>query len=161
LDVLRALVGEPTHVTAAFQFAPGLDRVDYDCTLLLELQKGSTAEMHITSLPYSRRGPEHGGWLEEIEIDCEKGWVKLVNHTWDGSLPPSLQVYREPKKSLENLYTGETRQWENEMQHFVECVRLGCTPTPNVIDGYRVDQLIADAYRSGLENQKVQVAFRD
>ena len=47
------------------------------------------------------------------------------------------------------------------MQHFVECVRLGRTPTPDVADGYRVDRLIADAYRSGLENREIDVVFRD
>ena len=83
----------------------------------------------------------------------------MINHSWDGSVSPQLVYYKEGDQSLETIYTGDSRQWGNEMQHFVECISEKKKPSPGVIDGYRVDQIISDAYLSQLENRKVEISF--
>ncbi len=159
LDVIRYLTGEPKSITANFKFVPGLDEMEHYCAAMLEMEQGFSTLIDITAMPYSKYGAEHGGWLEEIEIYCAKGWVKLTNYTWDGSVSPALVVYRENHQSFENIYTGKSRQWENEMQHFINCVENKKNPTPGVVDGYRVDRIISDAYLSGKENRKVEISF--
>ena len=159
LDIIRFLTGEPISITAHLKFVPGLKGMDHYCAALLEMDQGFSTLIDFTAMPYSKYGAEHGGWIEQIEIYCEKGWVKLTNHTWDGSVPPQLIYYKEANQSLETIYTGDSRQWENEMQHFVECILKKKNSSPGVIDGYRVDQIIADAYLSELENRKVEISF--
>ena len=73
LDIIRFLIGEPASITAHFKFVPGLDGMDHYCAAMLEMQQGFSTLIDFTAMPYSKYGKVHGGWIEQIEIYCEKG----------------------------------------------------------------------------------------
>jgi predicted dehydrogenase len=159
LDLIRWLLCEPSTITANFKFVPELKGMDHYCAAMLEMDKGFSTLVDFTAMPYSAYGAGIGGWIEVVEIYCEKGWVKLTNHTWDGSAEPELIVYEESNGSITEIDVGPSLQWENEMQHFIHCIQNNLRPTPGIIDGYRVDQIISDAYRSAEEDRKVHISY--
>jgi len=159
IDLIRFLMGEPATVTAQLKYVDGLDAMEHYCAAMLEMQEGFSVLLDVTTMPYSKHNYISNGWIEEVEVYCEKGWVKLKNYSWDGSNPPELVCYSEAEQSVKNIFFTDCMQWENEMNHFIHCIENNETPMTNQIDGYRVDQIISDAYISGKENRKQEIVF--
>ena len=146
------------------------ETVDVDDAVMFcaEFKNGALGVFQATRNATGR--PDH--W--RIEIDAEKGAVIL------DSLDPrvllnlpqgparyagwvELQIprqYRVPSQygvGAQGLYAEAMAAQQNQIDHFVECIRSGQTPAPSFADGLKIERVMDAVVRSGQTGAAVDV----
>ncbi|WP_276704470.1 Gfo/Idh/MocA family protein [Caldibacillus debilis] len=74
------------------------------------------------------------------------------------SLPP-LTLYREERRILSEIHPQfeENHPYEEEFQHFFECIRKGKTPVADGVQGLRVLEMIRALYESARQGRELSL----
>jgi predicted dehydrogenase len=171
LDLTRFFMGEVEQVFASYASRAGaaggrprtyaevlaareLDLPQQEAWLLnLRFASGAAGIVQTNSLERVQERVAVTGVGSWLIVD---DWRRVTAYVGDPDLPyvyePNDQVPSEPMdfRTLHG-YTGEVR-------HFVECVRDGRVPEPNIEDGIAHIKIELAAKRSALENRPVAIA---
>jgi len=156
LDAMFWFFGDPVSVDARVMKKDGYD-VDYLCACFFELQDGATIFFEVSWQPLSRIGYRRDGWDEKIELNGTQGRLELYSTLWMGEESPLVRQYIEEEQRFIEYFPGQKEQFNDEIKAFVECVNGGRKPSPDVLDGYKVQKAMDAIYRSGARKEPVRL----
>lgn len=161
LDVTRWLFGDPVRVDSRVRFVPDRPGSDWATVALIDLADGPPVYFSTLAVPIANLGHSQQGWEETIEVIGTAGRLLLSSPNWQGTLPPvvTLQLDEEGGQRR-TIYPEPTNQWETQMAAFSERLRDRRPGEPGVVDGYKVDEIIAAIYASGERRAPVDVRWR-
>ncbi len=156
LDSMRFLCGDPVSVDAKCHFRKGIDYYD---TAYFQMEAGFTMFFESAWLDLPNLGVRHNGWDERIEITGENGRLELFTMWW--TRPeievPFVRLYTADSCQTCEIYPPIKDCFEEEVIAFVNCIKNGASPSPDVYDGYMVQAMIDAVYRSGEENRRMSI----
>jgi len=138
LDLFRHLVGDPVRIHAVRSNV--LQDVAVEDLGSMELITADGAIGQIASSYSLRVG---GNWLE---VYGENGAGRVSY--WNKGFPDLAVRTTDEDDWREVDCSAHADRFQNQLGHFVDCVRNGTTPSVTVEDGLAVNQLIAKAYAS-------------
>jgi predicted dehydrogenase len=160
LDVIRFLLGEPSRVDARVLYAHDVPGLDQSTQALLDLENGLSVHFSTVSTPAPLLGHTGEGWEETIEVIGDDGRLRLSSPNWQGTAPCLVTLQRRGEREARTFLPDRVSQWEAEMHDFLEAVTTRRPPSPNVVDGYRVDEVLAALYASGEQRSPVDIQWR-
>jgi predicted dehydrogenase len=160
LDVLRYLLGEPARVDARVIYAPDVPGLDWATQALIDMASGLTVSFAAIATPAPGLGHTGEGWEETIEIIGDQGRVRLSSPNWQATAPCLLTLQLSVEREARTLFPERGSPWEAEMRAFLHAVATRQPPSPGVVDGYRVDEILAALYASGQHRAPVDIKWR-
>jgi predicted dehydrogenase len=161
LDVLRYLLGEPARVDARVTYAPDVPGLDWAAQALIDMASGLTVSFAAIATPAPGLGHTGEGWEETIEIIGDQGRVRLSSPNWQATAPCLLTLQLSGEREARTLFPERGSPWEAEMRAFLQSVATRQPPSPDVVDGYRVDETLAALYASGQRRAPIDIQWRD
>jgi predicted dehydrogenase len=157
IDVIRFLLGEPVRVDARVREAPDVPGLDLATQALIDLANGTSVQFSAISAPAAILGHSGEGWEEIVDVIGTHGRVRLSSPNWQGTAPclVTLQLIGELETRTFRPEPGS--QWTAELRSFLNAVSTRCAASPGVIDGYRVDAVLAALYESGRRHAPVDI----
>lgn len=150
LDLALWILGMPevATVSAATSTRPGVDEVESNAAAFLRLRNGTTLTLEV-------------GWSLLMEKDF--AYVNLFGEHGAALLNP-LRLHREMHGNLVNV-TPETESirnmykasYENEIAHFVDCVRTGRKPLSSGEEAVQVLKVLEAIYKSAESGREVKL----
>ena len=167
LDLTMWLVGRPARLWANQFSREGMD-VDLRHTALMTLPDGGQAAgasvcFEACGHPHRIIGYQKNGWEERIEINGLNGRLEIYPVWWDRpEQAPALLIHTDEKCGQVHEYRfPAVNSFDLEMAHFADCIRKGKQGSPDVHDGYAVDEVIAHITKSAKTSKPLDVKFRD
>ncbi len=160
LDVTRMLFGDPTRVDARILSDPQEPRRDLSTMTLLDMQAGPPVHFSTVSTLIPHIGHTQQGWYETVEVVGSLGRVLLSSPNWEGTLPCVVTLQLGTESQTRTIYPGTDSQWALEFQAFVRSLHTREQQQPDVMDGYKVDEILASIVQSAAEQCPVQVRWR-
>jgi predicted dehydrogenase len=160
LDVLRYLLGEPARVDARVSYAPDVPGLDWATQALIDMASGVTVSFAAIATPAPGLGHTGEGWEETIEVIGDRGRVRLSSPNWQATAPCLLTLQLAGEREARTLFPERGNPWETEMRAFLHAVQTRHSPSPDVVDGYRVDETLAALYRSGQSRAPGEIQWR-
>ena len=128
--------------------------VDDACMFGAEFESGA---MGVFEAPRNATGhPDY--W--RIEIDAEKGAVsydnvdgRVLHSTQDGPARHAGWV----ELNIPNRYGARGREFQNEVNHFVECITNKETPVPSFEEAFKTERVLDAVVRSSQKGKAVDV----
>ena len=160
IDVLRFLLGEPARVDARVCYAPDVPGLDQATQVLFDMASGLTVSLAAIAPPAPGLGHTGEGWEDTVEIVGDQGLVRLSSPNWQATAPCLLTLQLSGEREARTLFPERDNQWEAEMRAFLHAVKTRQPTSPDVIDGYRVDETLAALYHSGHHRAPVDIAWR-
>lgn len=157
IDVIRFLLGEPARVAARIRYDPNVPGLDLATQALLDLESGLTVQFAAISTPTPGLGHTGEGWEETIEVIGDRGRVRLSSPNWQATAPCLLTLERSGEREARTLFPERGNPWEAQMRAFCTAVATRQEPSPNVIDGYRVDRTLAAIYASDRQRTPMDI----
>jgi len=151
LDMARFILGEePVSV-----FAVGSSLVDPEIGAAGDVDTAAvtltTASGKICQISNSRRAAY--GYDQRLEVHGSKGMLRAENALENGvELATSAGFARAPAQHF--FLERYEAAYHAEITHFIECLKTGTPPSPNIEDGLRA-QILADAAAQSLETGAV------
>ena len=161
IDVIRFLLGEPARVDARVLDTPGIPGLDQSTQALIDLENGLAVQFAAISTPATILGHTGEGWQETVEVIGETGRLRLSSPNWQGTAPCLIALQQVGQLETRTFRPPPGSQWEAETRAFLDAVETRRPPAPDVIDGYRVDEVLAALYASGQRRAPVDIAWRD
>ncbi len=160
LDVTRMLFGDPQAVDARITFDPQQPRRDLATTVLLDMQSGLPVYFStiFTTIPHI--GHSQQGWFETVEVIGTLGRVVLSSPNWEGTLPCVLTLQLGDESQTRTIYPPPQSQWTLEFRAFVESLQSRQQQSPDVVDGYKVDEILATIVQSAAQKAPVSMQWR-
>lgn len=160
LDIMRWYCGDPVVVDARVMKKPGW-KVDYMDTCFFEFSGEKIAFFEVAWQPLSKVGLRQDGWDEKIELNGEKGRIELYSILWHANGTCLVRHYLEKnQKTVEYYITQDARQFDESVQSFVTAVRTKRRPSPDVVDGYKVQAIMDAIYESGRKKKQVKISYK-
>jgi predicted dehydrogenase len=127
---------------------------------LLDLEAGPPVYFStvLTSIP--KVGHTQQGWEETVEIIGSLGRVMLSSPNWEGTLPCIVTIQIGEESQTRTIYPPTDSQWVLEFRAFVESLQTRKQQQPDVIDGYKVDEVLASIVQSAAQQCPVQIHWR-
>ncbi|MGH2616939.1 MAG: Gfo/Idh/MocA family protein [Thermomicrobiales bacterium] len=160
IDVMRFLLGEPARVDARVRFDSDVSGLDLATQALIELESGLTVHFAAISTPAPGLGHTGEGWEETIEVSGTGGRLRLSSPNWQATAPCLVTLQRSGERQARTFFPERGSPWEAEMHAFLHAVETRQPPSPDVVDGYRVDETLAALYRSGQERAPIDIHLR-
>jgi myo-inositol 2-dehydrogenase/D-chiro-inositol 1-dehydrogenase len=160
LDVTRMLFGDPVLVDARITADPADPRRDLSTLTLLDLQAGLPVYFSTVSTYIPKVGHTQQGWEETVEVIGSQGRVLLSSPNWQGTLPCIVTVQLEEEQQTRIIYPPEDSQWALEFQAFVASLESRQQLHPDVVDGYKVDEILAAICASAADRRPTPVRWR-
>ena len=160
IDVMRFLLGEPIRVDARVHYAPDVPGLDQATQALIDLESGATVHLAAISTPAPGLGHTGEGWEETVEVIGSTGRVRLSSPNWQGTAPCLVTIQVSGDCQARTLFPKRDSQWEAEMRAFLDAVESRRAPSPDVGDGYRVDEILAALYASGQLRAPIDMQWR-
>lgn len=160
IDVIRFLLGEPIRVDARVRDVPDTPGLDQSTQALIDLENGLSVQFSTVSTPAPLLGHTGEGWEETVEVIGEGGRLRLSSPNWQGTAPCLVTLQRRGEREARTFLPDRGSQWEAEMRDFLDAVTARRPASPNAIDGYRVDEVLAALYTSGERRAPVDVQWR-
>lgn len=157
IDVVRFLFGEPVRVDARVRFAPDVPDLDQATQALIDLESGLSVQFAAISTPASGLGHAGEGWEETVDVIGSEGRLRLSSPNWQATAPCAITLQRHDEQQTRTRYATGGNPWEAEMHAFLHAVETRSPATPDVIDGYRVDAILAAIYASARQRTPVDV----
>lgn len=157
IDVVRFVLGEPARVDARVRFAPDVPDLDQSTQALIDLESGLTVQFAAISTPTPGLGHTGEGWEETVEVIGSGGRVRLSSPNWQATAPCAVTLQRHDDQETRTRFPAEENPWHAEMRAFLQAVETRIPPTPDVMDGYRVDATLAAIYASARQRSPVDV----
>jgi predicted dehydrogenase len=156
LDLLHWCLGDVAAVDARVRARPSTD-VEWHTSAILEMAGGATILFECAWFEHSNRGPNRDGWDEMLQLRGPDGVVTLYPMFWDRptALVPWAELYTEAARTTETYATGPVDYFAEEIRDFVARVEAGQPPAVTVDDGYWVDRVIHELYRSGERRERI------
>jgi predicted dehydrogenase len=151
LDMALWILGMPEVATVSASTAsrPGVDEVESNAAAFLRLKNGTTLTLEV-------------GWSLLMEKDF--AYVNIFGEHGAALLNP-LRLHREMHgnlvnvtpntESIRNMYK---QSYENEITHFVECVRSGKKPLSPGDEAVQVLKVLEAIYKSAESGKEVKLA---
>lgn len=160
LDVTRWLFGDPIAVDSRVRYAPDVEGLDWLSLTLMDMADGPSIYFSTVGVPISRVGHSQQGWEETVEVIGTRGRIQLSSPNWQGTLPCVVKVQLDEEKQVRTIYPDPVSQWETQMLAFLESVRTRRQGQPDVVDGYKVDEVIGCIYESGAKRAPVAIRWK-
>jgi len=160
LDVSRVLFGDPLQVDSRVRYVPGMEGLDMLSMTLMDMANGLTMYFSTVGVPIARLGHTQQGWEETVEVIGMRGRVLLSSPNWQGSLPCVVKLQLDEDNQVRTIYPDPVSQWETQMRAFLENVALRRQGHADVLDGYKVDEIIASIYESGRRRAPVTIEWK-
>lgn len=160
LDVTRWLFGDPVQVDSRVRYVPNMEGLDMLSMTLMDMASGFPIYFSTVGVPITRLGHTQQGWEETIEVIGTRGRIHLSSPNWQGTLPPIVQVQLDETNEVRTIYPDAVSQWETQMHAFLENVRLRRQGHADVVDGYKVDEIIGAIYESGRRKAPVPIEWK-
>lgn len=160
IDVIRFLLGEPSRVDARVRDAPDTPGLDQSTQALIDLANGLSVQFSTVSAAAPLLGHTSEGWEETVEVIGEGGRLRLSSPNWQGTAPCLVTLQRYGEREARTFLPNAGNQWEAEMHAFLDAVTSRRPAAPGVVDGYRVDEVLAALYASGQRRAPVEIQFR-
>jgi predicted dehydrogenase len=111
-------------------------------------------------VPIAKLGHTQQGWEETIEVIGTRGRIHLSSPNWQGTMPCVVALQLDEENQVRTIYPDPTSQWETQAQAFLESVQTRCQGHADVVDGYKVDEILSCIYESGRRRAPVDVRWR-
>lgn len=160
LDVTRMLFGDPTRVDARILTDAQDERRDLSTVALLDMQEGPPVHFSTVHTLIPHIGHTQQGWFETVEVVGSLGRVLLSSPNWEGTLPCVLTLQLGAESQTRTIYPGTESQWTLEFRAFVRSLHTREQQRPDVVDGYKVDEILASIVQSAAEKCPVQIRWR-
>lgn len=160
IDVIRFLLGEPRRVDARVRDASDTPGLDHSTQALIDLENGLSVQFSTVSTPAPLLGHTAEGWEETVEVIGEGGRLRLSSPNWQGTAPCLVTLQRYGDREARTFLPAAESQWEVEMRAFLDAVTSRRAASPDVVDGYRVDETLAALYLSGDQRAPVDIQWR-
>ena len=160
IDVMRFLLGEPARVDSRIQFAPDAPGLDLATQALIDLESGLSVHLAAISTPAPGLGHTGEGWEETVEVIGSAGRVRLSSPNWQATAPCLVTLERSGERQAKTLFPERASPWEAEMRAFLHAVATHQASSPDVVDGYRVDETLAALYASSRQRAPVDIGWR-
>jgi predicted dehydrogenase len=160
IDVMRFLLGEPVRVDARVHYAPDAPGLDQATHALIDLESGATVHLAAVSTPAPGLGHTGEGWEETVEVIGSTGRVRLSSPNWQGTAPCLVTLQLSGEHQTRTLFPRRGSQWDAEMRDFLDAVASRRAPSPDVVDGYRVDEILGGLYGSGQRRAPIDIQWR-
>lgn len=157
IDVMRFLLGEPVRVDARVHEAPDVPGLDLATQALIDLENGVSVHFSAISAPAAILGHSGEGWEEIVDVTGTRGRVRLSSPNWQGTAPCLLTLQMIGELETRTFRPEAGSQWAAESRAFLAAVATRRPASPGVIDGYRVDAVLAALYASGRRKAPVDV----
>lgn len=157
LDLMRFLVGEPVAVDARTSIYK--DILDYHATAYFQMEAGFTTFFESGWLDLPNLGVRHNGWDERIEITGERGKLEVYTMWWTRPdiEEPFVRFYSAEDRTVYQYHPEISDCFVEEVRSFVEAIRTGRKPSPDVYDGYMVQAIIDAIYKSSARNTRMEI----
>lgn len=160
LDVTRMLFGDPVMVDSRVRYAPTVEGFDVATLTLMDMESGLTIYFSALAVPIGKIGHTQQGWEETIEIIGSKGRIFLSSPNWEGTMPCILELQLDEENQVRTIYPDPLSQWETEIKAFLDGVETRVQRHPDVMDGYKVDEIIGHIRESGRRRAPVAIEWR-
>lgn len=160
LDVTRMLFGDPTRVDARVQDVPEREGFDRSSLTLIDMASGLTLYFSTLGVAISKIGSTQEGWEETVEVIGTNGRISLSSPNWQGTMPCVVTLQLDAENQKRTIYFDGPTQWEAQMKAFLAHLADTTPAKPDVVDGYKVDELIGTIYASGRERTPRPIEWR-
>jgi predicted dehydrogenase len=160
LDVTRMLFCDPVRVDSRVRYAPEIEGLDWLSLTLMDMADGLSIYFSTIGVPIAKVGHTQQGWEETIEIIGTKGRIQLSSPNWQGTLPCVVTLQLAGESQVRTIFPDPVSQWETQMRAFLESVQTRRQIHPDVVDGYKVDEIIGCIYESGRQRAPVDIQWR-
>lgn len=160
LDVTRMLFGDPVKVDSRVRYASTVEGFDLVSLTLMDMEGGLSIYFSTLAVPIGKIGHTQQGWEETIEIIGSKGRIFLSSPNWEGTMPCIVNVQLDEENQVRTIYPDPVSQWETEIVAFLDSVETRVQRHPDVMDGYKVDEIIGHIYESGRRRAPVAIEWR-
>jgi predicted dehydrogenase len=160
MDVTRMLFGDPLRVDARITPDPRDGRRDLSTMTLIDMQDGPPVYFSTILTLIPKIGHTQQGWEETVEIIGSLGRVTLSSPNWEGTLPCIVTVQIGQESQTRTIFPPTDSQWALEFVAFVESLQTRRQQQPDVVDGYKVDEVLATIVQSAAEKCPVPIRWR-
>jgi predicted dehydrogenase len=159
LDLLLHLVGKPVEAYGRALTLPGRD-IEYAYQGLLRFADDAVAHLDCAWHAHGLRGHGRDGWDESIEIHGSHGVVRIETPLWNRSheLPARL-TWHEASGATHDVGFPAVDPFRLNQERFLASVRGDVAIDP--FDGYRVDYLLEELYRSSASGTPIALSWKD
>lgn len=158
LDLLRWYCGDPTAVCAVVKNIERLD-IDYQASCFFEMDNGMGVFFETYWHPLTKVGVWEDGWDEKIELNGTKGRIEVFADIFNCDRIPLVKLYLEEDKQVQKFTPPGDNQFHHQIKKFAENIKSGSKPQPDVVDGYRVQEITDAVYLAGKEHKRVEIKF--
>ena len=160
LDVTRMLFGDPARVDSRVRYVPEIEGLDWLSLTLMDMADGLSVYFSTLGVPIAKLGHTQQGWEETIEVIGTRGRIHLSSPNWQGTLPPIVTLQLDEESQVRTIFPDPVSQWETQMRAFLESVQTRRQGHPDVVDGYKVDEILGCIYESGKQQAPVAIRWR-
>ena len=160
LDVTRFLFGDPVRVDSRVRYVPTIEGLDSTSLTLMDMADDLTIYFSTVGVAIAKLGHTQQGWEETIEVIGSKGRIRLSSPNWQGTMPCIVTLQLDEENQVRTIYPDPTSQWETQARAFLESVQTRRQGRADVVDGYKVDEILSCIYLSGGRLAPVDVRWR-
>lgn len=162
LDLLHWYGGRASAACGDLHVRDGMD-FDIRASAQLWLEHGGIAHFEACWHPLAHAGYERNGWDERLEINAVRGRLDLYTVTWDRpERNGALLVHQDAASGRTTEYRYPAMNpFHAEMAEMLRRFAAGEAPSPSALDGYVVDETIAQIAASARQGQRLAIAWRD
>lgn len=160
LDLIMHFFGRPESLYANIDYCKNSD-VDRKVISLFEYPGSLTVCFETVCSPLTRIGYERNSWDEHMEINGVNGRLDLFTPMWDKPFNPALLVHYDNKTQTSTEYRFEVvNPFEPEIKYFCDCLSKRKQGSPDVVDGFAVDNLIVAMEESNKKKKRIVVDWK-
>ncbi len=160
MDVTRLFFGDPVRVDVRKIPDPANPGRERSVMTLLDMTAGPPVYFSTVLTQIPQVGHAQQGWEETVEIIGTLGRISLSSPNWQGTLPTVVTLQMGDEGQSRTIYPPDESQWALEFRAFVESVQTRQQARPDVIDGYKVDEILATIVESAAEEAPVPLRWR-
>lgn len=160
MDVTRFLFGDPRRVDSRLVSDPKTPGRELSTMTLLDVENGPSVYFSTLKTEIPKVGHTQQGWEETVEIVGTKGRISLSSPNWEGTLPCIVTIQMGEDDQVRTIFPPDDSQWALEFQAFVQSLQTHEQQHPDVVDGYKVDEVLASIVESAAEGSPVPIQWR-
>jgi predicted dehydrogenase len=160
MDVTRLLFGDPIRVDGRIIPDPDTPGRELSTLALLDMAAGPPVYFSTLYTSIPKVGHTQQGWEETVEVIGTEGRVRLSSPNWQGTLPCIVTIELGDESLTRTVYPPDDSQWAREFQAFITSLQTRAQQQPDVVDGYKVDEILARIVESATERHPVPIAWR-
>lgn len=161
LDMTMNFLGKPQSVYANIDYFPQTD-FDRRVTAVMRFADNIAATFETIPHPLSKIGYERNSWDEKIEINGTGGRLEIYTVMWDA--PENncalLKFYDNETQTETEYRFDAVNPFDIELCEITKAVERGEQIAPSVVEGYRVDELIAAIEKSAKLKAEVDIDWK-